>query len=186
MPAASVKVLKHGSGVAISTTAKRVQSTVAAAPGCAWAGELRLPTQTELVPIYALEAASYPADEAASEEGMQFRLAHAPTFFRAFYCTDAPHAPASAVQPAPPVWPPAALNIAGHLPTVPTYTLVCTQSSFGARTQNSSRPAARVYQWYSGAGRGVTPHCAPLPPVMPTSAAIAHALQWYHCFGHTG
>lgn len=111
MPAASVKVLKHGSGVAISTTAKRVQSTVAAAPGCAWAGELRLPTQTELVPIYALEAASYPADEAASEEGMQFRLAHAPTFFRAFYCTDAPHAPASAVQPAPPVWPPAALNV---------------------------------------------------------------------------
>ena len=81
----------------ISTTAKRVVSTVAAAPGCAWSGELRLPTQAGLAPIYALEVASYPADEAASEEGMKFRLANAATFFRAFYCTEAPHAPASAV-----------------------------------------------------------------------------------------
>ena len=99
MPASSsVKALLHGSGVSISTTAKRVQSTVAATPGCAWSAELRLPTQAGLVSIYALEAASYPADEAASEEGMKFRLANAATFFRAFYCTEAPHAPASALQ----------------------------------------------------------------------------------------
>jgi hypothetical protein len=96
MPAARAKVLQHASGATISTTAAMVRSTVAATAGRVWAGEMRLPSTTDLVPIYALEAASYPADEAASEEGMKFRLATAPTFFRAFYCTKAPHAPVGA------------------------------------------------------------------------------------------
>lgn len=145
-------MLKHGSGVVISTTAKRVQSTATAALGCAWSGELRLPTRTELVPIYALEAASYPADEAASEEGMKFRLAHAPIFFRAFYCTEAPHAPASAVQRSAFM---VALTLSACLPCRLTRVFVC-NCHLGPHS-NSSRSVARVHQRYFGDGRGDTP-----------------------------
>ena len=152
MPAGSVKVLLHASGVSVSTTAKRIQSTVAPVPGCAWSAELRRPTQAELVPIYALEAASYPADEAASEEGMKFRLANAATFFRAFYCIEAPHAPASAVQHPTLVEQPQHKSVYQHLTRVPVRV-----SQFPGRARYRTGSAARVYQWNSGVGRGTTP-----------------------------
>ena len=70
---------------------------VSAAPGRqpeAWdpgGAVLRQPQQAELAGIYALEAKSYPADEAATEEKLEFRLEKAPEYFRALYATQASH-----------------------------------------------------------------------------------------------
>lgn len=87
----------HNSGVVISTTARTVATTGAVFQVAPWQGAMRLPTPDDLVDIYALEEEAYPADEAASEEGLKFRLGNASTFFRGFYCTEALAAPAGAI-----------------------------------------------------------------------------------------
>eukprot|EP00930_Biecheleria_cincta_P051681 TRINITY_DN36886_c0_g1_i1.p1 TRINITY_DN36886_c0_g1~~TRINITY_DN36886_c0_g1_i1.p1 ORF type:complete len:197 (+),score=36.15 TRINITY_DN36886_c0_g1_i1:29-592(+) len=53
----------------------------------AWVFAMRLPSVEDLVDITTMELASYPADEAASPQGLTFRQAEAGLFFRAFYCT---------------------------------------------------------------------------------------------------
>ena len=109
------QLFRHPNSTLISTSSRAVTSEAARVPP--WRGALRQPTPPELVQIYALEAASYPADEAATEEKLEFRLEHAsaapspalvppscppdplsdvgiggrPAFFRAMWCTQASH-----------------------------------------------------------------------------------------------
>ena len=109
------QLFRHPNSTLISTSSRAVTSEAPRVPP--WRGALRQPTPPELVQIYALEAASYPADEAATEEKLEFRLEHAsaaplrppffpscppgplsdvgigcrPAFFRAMWCTQASH-----------------------------------------------------------------------------------------------
>ena len=109
------QLFRHPNSTLISTSSRAVTSEAPRVPP--WRGSLRQPTPPELVQIYALEAASYPADEAATEEKLEFRLEHAsaaplrppffpscppgplsdveiggrPAFFRAMWCTQASH-----------------------------------------------------------------------------------------------
>lgn len=80
--------IAHPNGTVLSTTSTHVAhsgETLAQPSHPSWNGVLRQPTPAELADVYALEAASYPADEAATEEKLRFRLAEAPLYFRAMY-----------------------------------------------------------------------------------------------------
>jgi hypothetical protein len=74
----------HENGTLITTTA-HIVSTSTVRSANLWEGNLRQPAQEELAIVFGMEIASYPADEAASEEALRFRLANAPGFFRGFY-----------------------------------------------------------------------------------------------------
>ena len=69
------QLFRHPNSTLISTSSRAVTSEAPRVPP--WRGSLRQPTPPELVQIYALEAESYPADEAATEEKLEFRLEHA-------------------------------------------------------------------------------------------------------------
>ena len=84
----TTRAFTFANGTLVTTNAHLTISSSTSQP---WKGSeavLRQPQPgAELQSIYSMECLSYPADEAASEEKLQFRLEHAPEYFRAMYST---------------------------------------------------------------------------------------------------